>query len=91
MQLYEKIYEQITQLPCIRKLITDDNKINDCKRESTLLKKRWNETQQSYMLVYKTTVTEAIDDVDFSYNEVRGINIMIYLTKEERKKIMTKH
>ena len=43
------------------------------------------------MLVNDTTLTEAIGDIDTSYNEVGDINKVIYPQKEEIKKIMTKH
>ena len=42
------------------------------------------------MLINKTTVTEAIGDVDLLYNAVKEINITRYTPKEDRK-IMTKH
>ena len=44
-------------------------------------------SQQSDMLLNTTTVTEAIGDVDLSYNAVGEINITRYTPKEDRKKL----
>ena len=66
------------------------HKINYRRKQNKWFQNRkfnvgFKKSQQSDMLLNKTTVTEAIGDVDLSYNAVGEINITRYTPKEDRK------